>query len=108
MATRRFDPPLIVLWWTSGALLCFWSAQTALHALSAGRAHNTHIALLALFEAVSAVLFLVPRTLRIGSAGLLLSIAFALLAHGMDGQFRGDLLLDAVVVAFVALRGPAR
>ena len=95
----------VIQWWTVGALLLFWSVRTVQQALSAGQAHSTHVALLGAVEAVAALLFLVPRTLRLGAVGLLLTFAVAFLVHAVKGQFRGDLLLDASVVSFVAVHG---
>ena len=96
----------VVQWWTSGVLLFFWSARTATQALHAGRSHDPHVALLGLVEGVAAILFLVPRTLRVGAVGLLATFAVAFLAHAALGEFRGDLLLYAAVVSFVAIHGP--
>jgi uncharacterized membrane protein YphA (DoxX/SURF4 family) len=59
------------------------------------------------FETVSALLFLLPRTLRLGAAGLVLSCGVALVVHLSLGQWRGDLVLYIVAVLFVAAHGPA-
>ena len=69
--------------------------------------HAAHLAVLGSFEAIAAILFLVPWTLRLGSAGLLLSCAAAFVAHAAMSQWRGDLLVYMVAVLFVALHGPA-
>jgi hypothetical protein len=50
---------------------------------------------------------LLPRTLRLGAAGLVLSCAIALVVHLSMGQWRGDLLLYIVALVFVAAHGPA-
>jgi hypothetical protein len=96
----------VVQWWTAGGLLLFWSARTANQALQAGHSHDPHVALLGLVEGVAAVLFLIPRTMRAGALGLLATFAIAFVAHAAGGEFRGDLLLYAAVVSFVAVHGP--
>ena len=95
----------VVQWWTAGVLLLFWSVQTAEHAVL-GSHHSPHIALLGAVEALAAALCLIPRTMRAGAAGLLATFAVAFLAHAARGEFRGDLLLYAAVVSFVAIHGP--
>lgn len=57
------------------------------------------------FEAVAALLFLAPRTMRLGAVGLLATFAFAFLLHAGRWQFRGDLLVYAAAVGFVAVHG---
>jgi uncharacterized membrane protein YphA (DoxX/SURF4 family) len=51
------------------------------------------------------LLFLIPRTLRIGAVGLLVTFAVAFVAHAHQREFRGELLLFAAVVLFVAVHG---
>jgi uncharacterized membrane protein YphA (DoxX/SURF4 family) len=94
----------VALWWTAGSLLLLWSLQTAGRALQAGH-HNPHLALLGIVEAGSAALFLFGRTMRIGAAGLLATFAVAFGVHATGGGFRGDLILYAAVVSFVAAHG---
>lgn len=96
----------VVQWWTVGLLLLFWSWRTAEMALAGGRHHDPHVALLGAVEGVAALLFLIPRTLKLGAAGLLLTFALAFFAHAARGEFRGDLVLYAAVVSFVAVHGP--
>lgn len=95
----------VIQWWTAGILLLFWSVQTAQHAAQSGHAHNPHVAVLGVVEAVAALLFLIPRTMRIGATGLLFTFAVAFLGHALRQEFRGDLLLAAAVVSFVAVHG---
>jgi hypothetical protein len=57
-------------------------------------------------EAAAAVLFLLPRAMRVGAVGLLLTIGIALTVHAVMGQFRGDLVLYAAAVTFVMVHGP--
>lgn len=106
MPPRRLVRAFVAQWWTAGLLLLVWSAQTAQTALAAGRGHNPHVALLGLVEAAAAVLFLIPRTMRLGAAALLLTLGVALVAHALQGEFRGDLLFYGAAVLFVAVHGP--
>jgi len=93
---------------TLGLTLLFLSARTVLEAMQASSGHsNPHVVILASIEAVGAVLFLFPRSLRAGGALLLLSIALAFLIHIGAGQFRGDLMVYGVGTWFVMVHGPA-
>jgi uncharacterized membrane protein YphA (DoxX/SURF4 family) len=97
----------VALWWTAGTLLVLWSIQTVVRAVHAGH-HDPHVALLGTVEALSAALFLFGRTMRIGAVGLLATFAAAFAVHAAGGEFRGDLLLYAAVVSFVAMHGAVR
>jgi len=57
-------------------------------------------------EALAALLFLIPRSLRIGAVTLLLVFAAAFLIHALRLALRADLLVYAGAVAFVAVHGP--
>jgi uncharacterized membrane protein YphA (DoxX/SURF4 family) len=105
MPPRGLVRAFVLQWWTAGILLFVWSVQTARRAVEAGGGHNPHVMLLGVIEAVSAILFLIPRTMKIGAAGLLTTFAIAFAVHAAQGQFRGDLILYAAVVVFVAVHG---
>ena len=94
----------LALWWTAGVVLLVGSVET-FHGALGPKHHAPVVAVLAAAEAVSALLFLVPRTLRVGAAGLLLTLGVAMVVHLFFHQFRWDLLLDAAAVAFVAVPG---
>ena len=100
MPPARLVRAFLALWWTTGLVVLYLSAATL---RLAHRHGEHHVALLAGFEAVSAALFLLPWTLVPGAAGLLLTFAVAMTAHGL----RPDLLVYAAVVVFVAIHGPA-
>lgn len=106
MPQRRVVRAFAILWWTAGALLFYWSVQTAHEAFSSGDPPRMHLALLGGVEALSAFLFLIPRTIRIGAGGLLVTFAIAFVAHAHQLEFRGDLLFFGAVVWFVAVHGP--
>ncbi len=74
-----------------------------LSAMTAWTAGNAHIRLLGAVEAVGAVLFLIPRTLRQGAWILLLTFAVALVIHLSRGEWRGDLLIYAAGVVLVTV-----
>jgi hypothetical protein len=104
----RLNAAFLALWWVPGVALLVWSVQTVRSAPSLGHHQGFHAALIGSVEAISAVLFLIPRTMRPGAAGLILACAAALLVHGLAGQLRGDLVVYATVVAYVAVHGPVR
>jgi uncharacterized membrane protein YphA (DoxX/SURF4 family) len=103
-------PPLglvrafVAQWWTAGLVLLYLSVKTAYQGLQ-GSSHDPHLVLIGGCEAIAALLFLFPRTLKVGAAGLLLILAVVFLLHAARSQFRGDLLVYAVVVYFVAVHG---
>ena len=57
-------------------------------------------------EAVTALLFLIPRTFRAGAVGLLITVSIALIVHVALGEFRGDLLFYDATVFFAFVHGP--
>jgi hypothetical protein len=105
MPARALIRSFVVLWWVLGVSLLVLSVRTLLSALHEGGGHGVHLAVLAGIEATAALLFLLPRTLRLGAAGLLFAITIAWLAHLHD-QFRWDLMVYAAAVLFVAVHGP--
>jgi uncharacterized membrane protein YphA (DoxX/SURF4 family) len=105
MPPKNLVRAFVLQWWTTGTLLFIWSVQTALQSMHSGHEHNLHVWLLSVVEAVSAVLFLIPRTIRVGAVGLILTFAIAFIAHAFMHQFRGDLIFYAAVVFFTAVHG---
>jgi hypothetical protein len=104
---QRLRPSFVLLHLTLGILLGVGGATTAWAAYRAAAPHAAHLVELGGLEAVSALLFLLPRTLRLGAAGLVLCCAVALVVHLSMGQWRGDLVLYIVAVVFVATHGAA-
>jgi hypothetical protein len=92
---------LIALRWTVGLVVAWQSMDTAWFAypeIHAGGHHGAHAWIrLALggVEAVGAVLFLVPWTALAGGWILTAVFALALLFHALQGEFNGNLLIDA-------------
>jgi hypothetical protein len=108
MPPRRLVLAFLGLWVTLGVVLLVASVETlrgALNGAMVGPSH-VHLALLAGIEAVAALLFLLPRTMRMGGIGLLATFAVAFLAHVLAGEFRWMLLLYAAATTFVLVHGP--
>ena len=106
MPSRNLVRAFVLLWWTLGVALLIGSIQTARGALASGHSTHPHLLLLGAVEAAAALLFLIPRTLRLGAAGLLLTLIVALLVHAGLHQLRWDLLVYSAAVLFVAVHGP--
>ena len=105
MPNRRLLRAFILLWWSLGVALLVGSVQTLRWAANSGHGVHSHLVLLAGAEAVAALLFLVPRTLRPGAVLLLLTLMVALVVHLLRHEFRSDLLVYASAVFFVAVHG---
>ena len=103
---RSLARTFVLLWWGLGLGLLAGSLRTVFHALAIGGPSGAHVAALGAFEAASALLFVIPRTMRIGTLGLVASFAVALLAHALRLELRWDLVIYAVAVCFVAVHGP--
>ena len=101
---RRLRPAFVLLHATLGLILGLGGALTA---WEASGPHAGHLIALGGGEALAALLFLVPRTLRFGAVGLLLTCGVAFVAHTAMGQWRGDLLVYMTAVLFVAVHGAA-
>lgn len=108
MVTPTLRRSFIAFHLTLGLTLVILSARTTIEALVSPHTYsNPHVAALAMLEGAGAVLFLLPRTMRVGAVLLLLSIGLALLVHAAAGQFRGDLLVYAAGTWFVMVHGSA-
>jgi uncharacterized membrane protein YphA (DoxX/SURF4 family) len=68
---------------------------------------DLHARVIGSIEAVGAAAFLVPRTLRLGAALLLLTLVGAILVHAGRGEWRPDLLVYAAGVVLVTAHGGA-
>jgi hypothetical protein len=103
VTSRNLVRAFVLLWWTVGLVLLVASLRT----LKGGFAAKppSPVTVLALVEAASAVLFLIPKTLRLGAAGLLLTLGVAFVVHLLLGEPRWDLLVYAAAVLFVAVHG---
>ena len=102
---QRLLRSFLFLWVVTGVALFYGSAATARSALQTGAHLNPHLVLLASVEGVAAILFLIPRMMRIGAVGLLATIFVAFSVHAALHEFRADLLLYGAVVLFVMIHG---
>ena len=91
---------------TLGAVVFLQSVTAVLQ--TRGASHTSHaVAVLAGAEAVAALLFVVPATLRAGALSLLAIFFFALAFHGLHGELQSTLLVYAAGVFFVLVHGSA-
>ena len=88
---------------TLGLALLWASVHTVLHLGPT----DFHARVIGTMEAVGAAAFLIPATLRLGAALLLLSLLGALIVHAAAGELRPDLLVYAAGVLLVTLHGSA-
>jgi hypothetical protein len=90
-----------LLRWTLGIVILIASVQTVWRAYpeihSAGHQgiHAWVALVLGSVETIGAILFLLPQTLFAGGWILLVVFAVAFAFHGLQGDFRGDLLIYA-------------
>ena len=86
-----------------GLALLWGSVHTLLHLGPT----DPHARIVGSIEAIGAVAFLIPRTLRFGGALLILSIGGAILVHAGMGEWRPDLPVYAAGVVLVIVHGSA-
>lgn len=105
MPPQRLLRSFLFLWLATGFVLLFGSVETARSALQPGTHLNPHLLVLASVEALAAILFVIPRSMRLGAVGLLATIFIAFSVHAALHEFRADLLLYGAVVLFVLIHG---
>ncbi len=82
------------------------SVETLLHSLAPANLHShQHLAVVAAIEGMGALLFLFPRTLRVGAVLLIVTIGTAFALHALQGELRPDLAVYAVGAWFVLEHG---
>lgn len=92
--------------WTLGLGLLAMSIQTVIDAKYIGTAPgNLHAILVGGMEAIGAVAFLIPRSMRVGAFVLLFAILVAFVTHTTMRQIRWDLLIYIAAVLYVRARG---
>ena len=103
--TRR--PALTAFQWILGLYLLHGSVRTVWDAMRYGGGRlERHGAIIAAVEAIGAVLFLLPRTLRAGAVILLVTIGVAFLLHLAFHELRLDLVVYGAGVALVMAERP--
>jgi uncharacterized membrane protein len=79
--------------------------DTLVHALRDGQGP---LAVVATVAAVGAVLFLIPRTLKVGGTALLVVVLAVLVERTLRGQWRLDLVVFAAAIWLVVVHGGVR
>lgn len=99
----------IIFHLTLGIVVFIESVGTVLHSIGGQRIQhfNTALAVFASLEALAALLFLLPITMRLAGVALLLIFGAAIIFHGLHGKFLSTLLVYAAGVAFVMAHGSA-
>ena len=105
MPPQRLLRSFVFLWLATGVALLYGSIQTARSAFQPGVHLNPHLVFLASVEALAAILFVIPRVMRVGAVGLLATIFIAFSVHAALHEFRADLLLYGAVVLFIMIHG---
>ncbi len=106
MAYRTSGRSFIALHLTLALVALVQSGQTLHHAIGALAEHRPFV-LFGALQLVAAVLFLVPRTLRVGGAVLVVVFAHAALYEAVHGNFPAASLVYAVAALFVTSNGGA-
>ncbi len=83
------------------------SGQTLLHAAE-GLAEHHLLLMFGVLQLVAAVLFLIPRSMRIGGIALVVLFVHAALYEATRGAFPAAPLVFAAAALFVTLHGTAR
>jgi hypothetical protein len=107
MQTPSLVRAFLTLYVTIGVVVCIESVATVVAAVRGELPALTrpHALILGGLEVVAAVLFLIPRTMRWGAAGLLVIFALAFGIHAAGGDPNLDLLILAAAVLFVRTHG---
>ena len=106
MPPQRLLRSFLFLWLATGIALLYGSVETVRSALQTSAHLNPHLVVLASAEALAAILFVIPRSMRFGAVGLLATIFVAFGVHATLHEFRGDLLLYGAAVLFILVHGP--
>jgi hypothetical protein len=98
MTGRRARSPIVALRWIVGLVLLAESARFAFSPSAAaafaktGLPQMVHLGL-AWSEMIAALIFLVPRTVRVGGTMLIVVLAFAIVVHLLHGWYDVGALL---------------
>lgn len=105
MNSKTFRRTFVAFHITLGAVVFLQSIGAVLQATSGHivGAMPSHLTILALVEALGALLFVFPKTTRVGGGILLVIFAIALAVHGVRGQLA--LLVYAAGVVQVMVQG---
>lgn len=110
MPDRRLVRDFVVLYVTLGVVVLVQSAVTVAEAIRgtilSGDRH--HALILGTLEAIAAVMFLVPRTMRWGADLLLAIFGLAFVLHALRGDPALSLLVYGAATFFVRTHGIGR
>jgi uncharacterized membrane protein YphA (DoxX/SURF4 family) len=98
--------PIVFLQWTLGIVILLESFRTFVHsaqklAAASSPGHLWFLPLLAGVEILGAILFLVPRTSKIGSVVLLVVFSVAALFHFLHGDWEIGALIVYIAAVIV-------
>jgi uncharacterized membrane protein YphA (DoxX/SURF4 family) len=107
MPSRDLVRAFLLLYLVTGMVVLFQSLQTvwAAHLGAIRPPDRIHAMILGSLEAVAAVLFLIPRTMRLGAVGLLAVFVTAFALHATHGGPDLGLMIYAAVVLFIRVHG---
>ena len=94
-------------YFTLAIVVLLQSVWTAVHALGVGGEANYALLALATVEALAAILFMIPLTIRLGGLVLLLVFAVAFAVHALHGELELGLLVYAAGTLFVVIHRSA-
>jgi hypothetical protein len=107
VSDRKLSRAFAILYLTLGLVVAIQSlntvAQAIRGAMPAGDRH--HALILGGLETLAAVLFLIPRTMRLGAHALLVIFALAFALHAARGDVAWPLLAYGAAVFFVRTHG---
>ena len=95
----------MALHWALGLGILVATLQTLLHVTREHGGPDLHMGFLVALESVGAVLFLIPRTLRVGAVALLIVLLGGFAVHVARGELEVQLLIYAAGVWFVMVHG---
>ena len=103
MNDRRLHTIFLIFYYTLGIVVCLQSVQTAWYSAGIGTAYPPNIPLICLAgaEAIAAILFLIPATMKIGAWILLVIFGIAILIHGHNGELHSTLFVYAAGVLLI-------
>ena len=110
MPDRPLFRQFVVLYVTLGLVVLIQSVETAVGAVrgTIPPADQHHALILGTLETIAAVLFLVPRTMRLGADLLLVIFGLAFVLHALRGDPPLTLLVYGAAALFVRTHGVGR
>jgi hypothetical protein len=106
---QSYTPPFVAFHLTLGIVVFIQSLVAILHGIGLGRAQHLNVGLtwLAGTEAIAALLFLLPPTLRLGAWSLLVIFMAAIAFHLLHGERELTPLIYGAGVILVMVHGSA-